>query len=96
MCNCINESLERVNGKILEQLPERAINDSFESDYDGRVWRFSGNVDNNVMMKINYSYQMKKVNGELMKNKSKSSISLAMSYCPMCGEKFEEKAKGNG
>ncbi len=89
MCKCLEESLVRVNEKVIAQLPSRAVSDTFKSDYDGKVFRFSGNTDNNVMLGINYSYQMKKVNGEMMKNKSKGSISLAMRYCPMCGEKFE-------
>lgn len=90
MCNCLSESLVRVNEKVIEQLPSRAVKESFNSEYVGKVFRFSGNTDNNVMLGIDYSYQMEKVNGELMKNKSKGSISLAMSYCPMCGEKFEK------
>lgn len=40
------------------------------------------------MLGIEYSYFAMKKNGERHKNKSKDTVKLSMSYCPMCGEKY--------
>lgn len=89
MCNCINQTLEKVKEHLLDSLPENYDESTFTADFQNRVFRFDGK-NNDVMLGINYEYYRKKEDGTRYKNKTKDSISLAMSYCPMCGEEYKE------
>lgn len=88
MCNCLNETLEIVKAKVKEEIEGKADLSTFNAEYDGRVLRFDGK-SNNVMLKVNYEFFKLKSGGERYKKLTKSSVSLAMAYCPICGGKYE-------
>ncbi len=91
MCNCLEEIGAKVHARIMERVPEGAeVSKGFDTGWDGTVLSFtSGKL--HVMMTYKLAYRMKKKNGEMAKNLTKTECSVAMSYCPFCGEKQESK-----
>ncbi len=88
MCNCLNETLAKLKEKIEDKIKGSADLSTLRADYQGRTIRFDGK-SNDVMLTVGYRYFKVKNGGERYKNPTKSSISLAMAYCPVCGEKYE-------
>ncbi len=87
MCDCLNETLNEVKNKVKDLIVNDADFSTLDINYSGRVMRFDGKK-NDVMIKVNYSFFKLKKDGERAKNRTKSYINLAMSYCPICGEKY--------
>ena len=87
MCNCLNETLTEVMGKVADSLSENADKSTLKVEYKNRFLRFDGK-ENNVMIGISFDYYKVKKDTTHAKNKTKGSINLAMSYCPFCGDKY--------
>lgn len=83
MCNCMNEMLTKVKDKVLEKLPEHKEG-TFEARFQNTFFRFDGG-GTDVMLGIDYSYRPIKKDGSLAARDKKDNISLAMRYCPFCG-----------
>lgn len=91
MCNCINEIGEKIEAKLMDEVPDGAeISKGFDTGWDGTVMLL-GTGKLHVMLKYKLAYRIKRKNGEMAKNKTHSECSVAMSYCPFCGEKQEAK-----
>ncbi|EKO3919730.1 hypothetical protein GCS60_000583 [Vibrio metschnikovii] len=88
MCNCLDETLLKIKEKVIENIANDAELESLEIGYQNKMIRFDGKK-NDVMLGVKFSYFKTKKGGERYKNRTKDHISLAMSYCPMCGEKYE-------
>lgn len=91
MCNCIEEIGAKAHARIMERVPDGAeVSNGFDTGWDGTVLSFtSGKM--HVMMRYKLAYRMKKQNGEMAKNLTRTECSIAMSFCPFCGEKQESK-----
>lgn len=87
MCNCTGETLAVIKEKILNLLPENIQEGSFSIDWEHKVFRLDGK-GNNVVMPVAYEYRSVKKDGTPYRNASRSTVSIHMTYCPFCGEKF--------
>ena len=87
LCHCMNERLEQIKLMVIEDLPKHDP-ESLQVNWVGKVFRFDGSK-NDVMLPVNIKYRMIKTNGDPHKNKTEKTMSMAMSYCPLCGEKYE-------
>lgn len=91
MCNCFNETLERIKGHLQEKLPKGAI--EFEADWKGRAFIMAEGQFAPTNPQIEYEYRNTKNDGTPHKNKRKETVSLLASHCCFCGEKFERPEK---
>ena len=87
-CNCFNEHLEEIKKKVINDfLPGNAIPETLHVDWSNKVFRLDGKT-NNVMLKLDCEYQQTKKDDTLYRNKTKHPLSVGMSFCPFCGNKF--------
>lgn len=84
MCNCLEETLDKVNEKIKERVPKKAT--EFKSDWKGKVFRFDGGCG--VGLYIEWEYRNAKKDGTPYANKKKEESFIALTFCPFCGEKM--------
>lgn len=91
-CECTKTMLEKVDESIRKTLPSNVVDGSYESQWQNKVYRLDGGK-NDVMLGVNIEYQQSKKDGTHYKNKSKKHIHVAMTFCPFCGEKYEEVDK---
>ena len=90
-CNCFNEELEKLKTAIVEKiLPKNAEKESLKVDWKNRVLRFDGST-NNVVLRLDCSYQRIKVNGEPYRHRTDHPVSVRMQFCPFCGTSFGEQ-----
>lgn len=86
MCDCLKIVGEKIEARLLEKVPEGAeVSRGFDTGWDNTVFSlFSGRSLVNLRYKL--AYKAKKKNGEMSKNHSRLDCSVAMAYCPFCGE----------
>ncbi|MCK4500238.1 hypothetical protein KAU11_07060 [Candidatus Babeliales bacterium] len=89
MCNCFENTLERIRDKIKENIPTNAI--EYECDWKGKVFRFDGGLG--IGLYVEYEYRNIKKDSTPYANKKRESNFIALSYCPFCGEKIVKKGK---
>lgn len=85
MCNCMNETIDKVKVQVIEQLPKH---ESLKVQWTGQMMRLDGGK-NNVMLPIKISYRKLKNDDTPHRNETKTDSFMAMNYCPMCGDKYE-------
>jgi hypothetical protein len=81
--------LVKVADKVKEDSPKHV---DFGINWKGKVFRFDGS-DNDVMLQAEYSMIRLKKDDTPHARRTTETISVAMSYCPFCGEKFENKER---
>ncbi|EBT9459617.1 TPA: hypothetical protein ACIV23_001769 [Salmonella enterica subsp. enterica serovar Java] len=88
MCNCIKQIGEKIEARLMEKVPDNSeISRGFDTGWNGTVLNLSsGRLMVNMTYKL--AYRAVKKNGELAKNKTHMDCSVAMAYCPFCGEKM--------
>jgi hypothetical protein len=86
MCNCIQETKEKVVEHMKTRLPDGVIDGTFEASIAGQVFRFDGSNNTIPAMTINAEFRQTKVNGEPMKSAKKISMPVFGTHCPFCGE----------
>lgn len=93
MCECFENSIERVRNHLQEngKIPDGV--DDFEIDWQGRSFILSAGEYAPTNPKIEYSFTPIKKDGSKAKNKKKSDITLVASHCCFCGEKFDRPEK---
>ncbi|WP_249436416.1 hypothetical protein [Escherichia coli] len=71
----------------LKKVPEGAeVFEGFETGWDNSVFFLSsGRI--HVNMRYKMAFRAKKKNGDMAKNLTHLECSVAMAYCPFCGEK---------
>lgn len=86
MCDCLEKVSEKIEAKLLEKVPEGAeVSRGFDTGWDNTVFSLSsGRLLVNMRYKM--AYRAKKKNGEMAKNLTRLDCSVAMAYCPLCGE----------
>lgn len=91
MCNCFEETLERVKERVKQKLPKDA--EDFEADWQGRAFMLSEGEFAPTNPKIEYSFQPMKKDGTPTKNRRKDTVSILASHCCYCGEKYDRPEK---
>ncbi|NUZ10015.1 hypothetical protein HUZ36_04410 [Pseudoalteromonas sp. McH1-7] len=91
-CDCLSKSLANVTSHIEKGLPNNALDSSLLTRWENSSFRLDTGKSE-VMLPVRYEYQKQKVCGELYKNKTKGHVNIAMTFCPMCGEKIEREAE---
>ncbi len=91
-CECFKKTTalfrERISAKIGESLGEIE-----EANFEHSLWNFSGGDHSPVAMNFKFRYYRKRKNGELESRQTKADTLCIMSYCPLCGTKFEGNEK---
>ena len=91
MCNCFEETLERIEAHIKPQLPKNAEDIKF--DWKDRAFMLSDGDYAPTNPKIEYEYRPMKRDGTPQKNLRRDTVSILASHCCYCGEKFERPEK---
>tara|TARA_B100001057_G_scaffold491588_1_gene582163 strand:- start:3032 stop:3310 length:279 start_codon:yes stop_codon:yes gene_type:complete len=91
MCNCFEETMEKVTEHIKEQLPDNV--EEFKAEWQGRAYMLAEGQYAPTSPKIDYEYRPMKRDGTPQKNLKKDSITILASHCCYCGEKFERPEK---
>lgn len=90
-CNCFEDSLAKVKELAIKSIiPDNASADSLEVEWQNKVLRLDGGK-NDVMLKIDCEYQQIKKDKTPYRNKTTKTISISMTFCPMCGTKFAKQ-----
>lgn len=91
-CNCFDKTAalfkERITEKVGDTLGEIA-----ESGFENSLWNFNGGDHSPVAMNFKFRYYRKRKGGGLATNQTKADHLCMMSYCPLCGTKFEGDEK---
>lgn len=88
-CNCFEDLKKRIEGKIKESLSEHT---EFKGSWKNTVYFFGKNPPTiPVVIPYEYSYRSIKTSGEPYKNKTTTTMSVTMTYCPFCGESTEKE-----
>ena len=82
MCECFKKTIELVK-KQLEGKNE------VEVEWEHRTFFFDGKEHAPTVLKVNTEYRGIRTNGEACKNKTKNSLSIILTFCPMCGKRIE-------
>ncbi len=90
MCNCMNETLKAVTAEVEPKLPAHKPG-TLKIQWENKVFRLDGK-GNDVMLPVSIKYRRTKSSGDEYKNTTHDSISMAMTYCPFCGENFDKQA----
>ncbi len=95
-CKCFGVILEKVTENLRNQLPEKE-QESFKARWENEALVME---DNSMALKVgipvSYEYQKLKKSGEPMKNRTRDSVKLLMSYCPFCGCSLKKGDEDNG
>lgn len=87
MCDCLKHVENAVKTRLLEKVPEGAeVFEGFETGWDNSVF-FLSSGRTHVNMRYKMAFRAKKKNGDMAKNLTHLECSVAMAYCPFCGEK---------
>lgn len=92
MCNCFEETLEKVTEHIKEKIPADAKD--FEIEWEGRAYMLSEGQYAPTSPKLAYAYRPMKRDGTPQKNLRKDTVTILASHCCYCGEKFDRPEKG--
>ncbi|WP_139203154.1 hypothetical protein [Amphritea atlantica] len=84
----MNDTLEIAQQHIKKDLPKHDPA-SVKIEWAGKIFRLEGNQNNNVVLPIDIRYRALKNDDTPYKNITRTGTSMAMNYCPFCGEKFE-------
>jgi hypothetical protein len=91
-CKCFGGVLEKITDNLKGQLPEKEAA-TLKAEWQNAALVFEGNsMVSCVGMPVSYEYQKFKKSGEPHKNTTKDSVSMLMSYCPLCGEKIKKES----
>ncbi|WP_407198992.1 hypothetical protein [Citrobacter portucalensis] len=87
----MNDIGEKIHERLMEKVPAGSeVRKGFDTGWDNSWLNFSsGKVV--VMMKYKLAYRIKKKNGEMAKNLTRSEAAISMNFCPFCGEKQDSK-----
>ncbi|WP_338494089.1 hypothetical protein VRB23_06490 [Erwinia aphidicola] len=89
MCDCLKKVEEKLKSHLMEKVPEGSeVSNGFETGWDNQLMSFTTSKLY-VMMKYKLAYRSAKKDGTLAKNLTRLETNLKMTYCPMCGEKYE-------
>ena len=93
MCNCIQETKDKVVTMMNKNLSERGVrivSDSFKSTIEGQIFRFDGSDNTVPAITVNAEYKQLKVDNTPMKSVRKLSMPVFGTHCPFCGEEHEK------
>ncbi|EFH8163216.1 TPA: hypothetical protein UOR20_003913 [Escherichia coli] len=86
MCDCMEDIGNKLKQMLMAKVPEGAEIDAIETKWENEVINLSaGKLQVNLVYKL--AYRPKKKNGEFFMNRRYLEASIAMAYCPFCGEK---------
>ncbi|MBY7811632.1 hypothetical protein KW448_08230 [Vibrio fluvialis] len=89
-CNCFSENLQKIKDKVIEKLPEGALDVNVE--WEGYSFFFSGDYVP-VNPRISIEYRKAKKDGTPAKNLTKESVGMLCKYCPFCGRELGQDSK---
>lgn len=85
MCDCIEQTLQKVKGVMKEKLPDGVIDNSLEFNIQGSVFRLDSSNNTIPAITVNAEYRLIKRDGTPKKNVNKISLPVFGSHCPFCG-----------
>lgn len=90
-CNCIDQVKEKLHAHLMEGVPDGSeIASKWDgTGWDNEVYALDGNMGIHIMLNYKLAYRPLKKNGELAKNFTRKECKLKMTYCPLCGVKYE-------
>lgn len=92
MCDCKNTVLARIKDDVVKNLPPH-VEGSVSSSFRNTMIRFD-QKPNDVAMIADVHYRRTKQDGTEHKRENVKSVTVFMSYCPFCGEKYPETQGG--
>jgi hypothetical protein len=91
-CNCFDKTAALFKERITEKVGDK-LGDIAESGFEHFLWNFNGGDHSPVAMNFKFRYYRKRNDGELEVRQTKADHLCVMSYCPLCGTKFEGDEK---
>lgn len=89
MCNCIKETINAAQEKLVAQVEEKHTVSEWidKGSYSHQGLSLSGGPSK-IGMPFIIQYRRQKVNGQPEKNITTEHITMYPTYCPFCGKKY--------
>lgn len=88
MCNCYDETTQKLKERVSSQLPEGAA--GLDLELQGYAFVFGAGVSHKASHNVRIEYQAPKKSGGM--KKVVQNMNMIASFCPFCGEKYEKDA----
>lgn len=87
-CNCFEKTTALFKQRISEKVGD-ALGEIEDAGFENSLYNFNGGDHSPVAMNFKFRYYLKRKGGGLATNPTKADHLCMMSYCPLCGKKFE-------
>ncbi|QHA85575.1 hypothetical protein [Serratia rhizosphaerae] len=87
-CNCFEKTAALFKQHISAKVGD-ALGEIEEAGFEHSLYNFHGGDHSPVALNFQFRYYRKRKGGGLATNKTKLDHLCIMSYCPLCGTKFE-------
>lgn len=89
MCDCKKQILAKIRADQSTRLPAHDPK-TLRVGFENQMIRFDGS-ENDVSVPVQVSYRKLKSDGTPHKSDKRDTLSMFMSHCPFCGQKYPEK-----
>lgn len=92
-CNCIDQVKEKLHAHLMQDVPEGSeIAGRWDgTGWDNEVYSLGPKMGVHVMLNYKLAYRAPKKDGSMAKNLTRKEVKMKMTYCPLCGVKYEEE-----